>query len=308
MRIGPAGHVMAESAPTRVIEVVHPADEIQVVLARLRVGEADVLVDQLAGMLVAEVPADHFPGMAIDEHHATAPAILQHGAEERRVQPVEMDLALRVHVVEQRLERGQRGLVAEAHIAGRHRLDLKLGQRAQLAPDVLPAPGREPRQILVVGAEVDRYPRQRLALQQHEAGCRAGAGESARIRVVGRAEQRRILRDVLDDQQPAFAPIRRLQPLRQGSGCHRRRQRRVFGHGGAGEARAPAQQATPAAVARQAGNTPAQRVVGRGQQVERRHEHRHALRRMTGRKAGRRVRHEGAEQAIGFELCDERHA
>ncbi|CAM5463228.1 hypothetical protein RLIN73S_03315 [Rhodanobacter lindaniclasticus] len=308
LRVGPAGHVVGQSALAGVAEVVHPAHEVQVVLARVGVGEADVLVDQLAIVLVAEVPADHPALAAVDEHHAAAGRVLQQQAEEARAEAVEVDAALRVHVVEQRMERGQRRLVAEAGVAGAQRLDLKIGARAQLAPDVLPAAVAEPRQVLVVRTEVDRHVGQRLAFQQHEALVRAGRGEGARVGVGRLVQQRRILCDVLHDQEPALAPEGGLQPLRQRRRCHARRQRRVLGHGGAGEAGAPAQQPAPVAMQRQRGHAAAQRVVGRGQQVERRHEGRHALRRMVHREAERRFDHERGEQRVRFQLRNERHA
>src|SRR6185437_9152106 len=105
-------------------------------------------------MLVAKIPADHLAGMAVDKDDAAAARILQHGAEKVGAQAIKVDLALRVDVVEQRLEQCQRRLVAEACIARADRLDVQVGSRAQLAPDVLPPTRRKPRKVFIVRAEI----------------------------------------------------------------------------------------------------------------------------------------------------------
>src|SRR6185312_2899304 len=89
LRVSPARHVVGQAAPARIVEIVHPADKIQIVLACLRIGEADVFVDQLAGVLVAKIPADHLAGMTIDKDDAAAGRILQHRAEKVGARAIE---------------------------------------------------------------------------------------------------------------------------------------------------------------------------------------------------------------------------
>ena len=48
LRVGPARDVVLEAVLARVVEVVHPTNEVQVQFARPRIGEADVLVDEIA--------------------------------------------------------------------------------------------------------------------------------------------------------------------------------------------------------------------------------------------------------------------
>src|SRR2546427_2160921 len=98
--VGPAGHVVAQAAFDGVFKVDHPAHEVEIGLARGRVGQADVLVDQLAAVLEAQVPAQQRAGRAVVlqravlEHGAAVACIAQQGREEIAREFVEVDLAL----------------------------------------------------------------------------------------------------------------------------------------------------------------------------------------------------------------------
>src|SRR5258706_4768662 len=56
--VGPSGDVIAKAVGQRVFNVVKPAHRIEIVVARLRVGEADVLVQKHRILADAEIVAD----------------------------------------------------------------------------------------------------------------------------------------------------------------------------------------------------------------------------------------------------------
>ena len=109
----------------RVFEIVKPADRVEIVRASLRIEKAHIFVDQHAALSDAEVVADQLPAAAVEEDDSVDARVLQHRAEERRRQQVEMDVALRVHVAVQRVQRREKRLVREARVSGGGRFHLQ---------------------------------------------------------------------------------------------------------------------------------------------------------------------------------------
>ncbi len=157
--VGPAGHVVAQAAFDGVFKVDHPAHEVEIGLARGRVGQADVLVDQLAVVLEAQVPAQQRAGRAVVlqravlEHGASVACIAQQGREEIAREFVEVDLALRIHRIEQRVVGIDAGVIGKGRARG-NALHLQLRAAPELAAQVLAAAPGQARKVFVQAGEV----------------------------------------------------------------------------------------------------------------------------------------------------------
>src|SRR5260221_1869987 len=108
LRIGPAGHVVAEPPLERVFEVVKPTDGIKIVFRCLGICEADVLVDEHPVFADTEVVAEERAAGAVDKDDPVDAGVLQHGAAERRGQQIEVNLTLRVYVPVEGIQRGEK--------------------------------------------------------------------------------------------------------------------------------------------------------------------------------------------------------
>src|SRR5258708_1774053 len=192
LRIGPAGHVVPEIPLQRVFEVVKPTDGIKIVFACLGIGKTDVLVYEHPVLADTEVVAEEDAAGAVDKDDPVDAGILQYGAEERRGQQIEVDLALRVHVPVEGIQRCQKHLVLEAVGSGWDRLHLQRCPAPEFPPHV-PAPGvRQTLQVFVRLGEVDRNVRERLPFDEHEPFGPARPGETGRVRLLRFVDQRRV--------------------------------------------------------------------------------------------------------------------
>src|SRR5260370_12645989 len=162
--IGPAGHVVAESPLERVFEVVKPTDGRRIVFTCLGIGKPDVLVDEHPVFADTEVVAEEHVAGAVDEDDPIDAGVLQYGPEERRGQQIKVDLALRVDVSVEGIQRGEKRLVLEARVAGWNRLHLQRCPAPEFPPHVPAAGVRQTLQILVRRGKSDPGLKQRLSL------------------------------------------------------------------------------------------------------------------------------------------------
>src|SRR5207302_649536 len=167
--IGPAGDVNAQPVTQGIFDVVEPAHRVEIVVARLRVDEADILVDEHRIAANADAVADQLSAGAIGENDSAKRFVLKHGPEERRRQEIEVDVALPIDVQVKLVKRAQGCIVAEVRIAGRNLFNRNGGSAPEFAADVS-APGMgKTGQEFVSRREIDRHVRQRLTIDEHKA-------------------------------------------------------------------------------------------------------------------------------------------
>ena len=209
--------------------------------------------------------------MPVFEHDAAAAAVAQQRREVGPRQAVEMDFALGVDLLVQRIVRVHAGIVGVGLARG-HAPHRDLLAAAQLALQVAARVLGQAVQIRVAVGEVDGHVGQRLAVQHHEALLRAGLDDLVGQRIVGLGQQRRAQRQILEDGQGVLPARPLAQRPRQRIGIGGGRQQGVLADRGADEGGAQREPARPPAVARQAADTRLEVVVGRRQQIERRGE------------------------------------
>ncbi|MPN26129.1 hypothetical protein SDC9_173553 [bioreactor metagenome] len=213
-----------------------------------------------------------------------------------------MDLALRVHRLEQGVVGVDAALVGESG-AGRHAADVKPGTALELAPEAAAAVLGQAGQILVRAGKAKRHIGQCLALERHKALLRQRLGQGLGKVVVVRTQQGRCLRQILDDGEHGAARHCAQLPGQRG-GIHALGQGRILADRAADEVRFQPESGAQPAPARQRQKTRLERVICSGQQIEGGGE---CWRRpfLQQGKAFWRMVGELLQQATGFELVAE---